>query len=46
VVYVDVAKAMQGDDGRPRPEPFAADGRHLSAKDYAAWAAALGPRLK
>ena len=35
--YVDLAPAMLGDDGRPRPELFAEDGLHLSPEGYRAW---------
>jgi lysophospholipase L1-like esterase len=46
VVYVDISKAMLGNDGRPRPELFLADGLHLNAAGYAVWRKILLPYLK
>jgi lysophospholipase L1-like esterase len=44
--YVDVAKPMLDDDGKPRPELFGGDGLHLNAKGYKVWAAVVAPLLK
>jgi len=44
--YVDVAKTMLGEDGKPRPELFVQDGLHLSAKGYELWTSILLPHLK
>lgn len=41
VKYVDIAKPMLGEDGKPRPELFVKDGLHLSEKGYEVWTAAL-----
>ena len=46
LVYLDVAKPLLGDDGKPRPELFAKDGLHLNAKGYEVWGALLKPHLK
>jgi len=45
LIYVNVAKPMLGDDGKPRKELFLADGLHLNAKGYAVWTSALRPYL-
>ncbi|MEX0703358.1 MAG: SGNH/GDSL hydrolase family protein [Planctomycetales bacterium] len=45
LAFVDVAPAMLGDDGLPRPELFASDGLHLSGMGYAVWAERVGPHL-
>jgi hypothetical protein len=34
LLYIDVAKPMRGDDGKPRPELFANDGLHRNDKGY------------
>ena len=46
LIYVDVAKPMLGEDGKPRPDLFVADGLHLNDKGYALWASILKPHLK
>jgi len=46
LLYLDVATPMLGDDGKPRPELFVADGLHLSAKGYELWAKLLKPHLE
>jgi len=46
LIYVDVAKPMLGDDGKPRPDLLGTDGLHLNAKGYEVWAATLKPYLK
>jgi len=46
LTYVDITKAMRGDDGKPRAELFVADGLHLNAKGYELWASILRPYLK
>jgi lysophospholipase L1-like esterase len=46
LVYLDVASPMLGEDGKPRPELFAADGLHLNKKGYEMWSALLQPLLK
>ncbi|MEX0715338.1 MAG: SGNH/GDSL hydrolase family protein [Planctomycetaceae bacterium] len=45
LVFVDVAPAMLGDDGRPRKELFVADGLHLSEEGYAVWTKLVAPHL-
>ena len=45
VEVVDVATAMLGDDGTPRPELFADDGLHLNETGYELWRSILGPHL-
>jgi len=39
--FVDVFNPMLDGDGKPRPELFAFDGLHLSAKGYAQWRAII-----
>ena len=46
LAYLDVAKPLLGDDGKPRRELFAKDGLHLNAKGYEIWSALLKPHLK
>jgi len=43
--YLDVATPLLGEDGEPRPDLFMADGLHLNAEGYAAWAQVVQPRL-
>jgi len=43
--YVDVAKAMIGEDGKPLPDLFGGDGLHLSPKGYELWTSILKPFL-
>jgi len=44
--YIDVHTPMLDEQGRPRPELYAADRLHLSAAGYALWRDAIAPRLK
>jgi len=46
LTFVDITKAMLGEDGKPRRELFAGDGLHLNEKGYALWASVLKPYLK
>jgi lysophospholipase L1-like esterase len=46
LAFVDVFPAMLGDDGKPRPELFVADGLHMTPAGYAIWKDALAPVLK
>ena len=43
--FIDIATPMIGEDGRPRPELFIADGLHLSAEGYDLWREAIAPVL-
>lgn len=42
----DIVTPMLGDDGKPRPELFAEDGLHLSAKGYELWTSVVTPHVK
>ena len=44
--YVDIASAMLGADGLPRPELYADDGLHMSPRGYALWTRILKPILQ
>jgi lysophospholipase L1-like esterase len=44
-VFVDIAPAILGDDHKPRPDLFIADGLHLNEKGYAQVASLLKPLL-
>jgi len=46
LLYIDVVKPMLGDDGKPRPGLFTADGLHMNAKGYELWTSLLKPHLK
>jgi lysophospholipase L1-like esterase len=46
LVYVDVAKPMLGEDGKPKLELFAKDGLHLNAKGYELWTSIVKPLLR
>jgi lysophospholipase L1-like esterase len=46
LLYVDVGKALLGEDGKPREELFAKDGLHLNDKGYELWTGVLKPHLK
>jgi lysophospholipase L1-like esterase len=46
LTYVDITKAMLGDDGKPRKELFRTDGLHLNAKGYELWTRILKPYLQ
>jgi len=43
--YLDVEPPMLGDDGKPRPELFVADGLHLNDAGYKLWTSLLLPFL-
>jgi lysophospholipase L1-like esterase len=43
--YLDVATALLGPDGTPRPEYFRSDGLHLNEKGYHVWNEILKPYL-
>jgi lysophospholipase L1-like esterase len=43
--YVEVAKAMLGEDGRPRKELFVDDGLHLNKRGYKLWSGLVRPHL-
>ena len=43
--YVDMAKAMIGEDGKPIPDLFAPDGLHLSPKGHELWTSIVKPYL-
>lgn len=45
VDYLDVDTPMIGEDGKPRPELFIADGLHLSEAGYAIWNDLIRPLL-
>ncbi len=44
--FLDVHPLMLGDDGKPLPDIFVADGLHMNPKGYALWTKALRPHLK
>lgn len=44
--FLDVAPAMLGEDGQPRPELFLEDGLHLNARGYALWTTMLQPVME
>jgi lysophospholipase L1-like esterase len=46
LVFLDVATAMLGEDGAPRPELFRWDRLHLNDEGYALWTSILRPRLE
>jgi lysophospholipase L1-like esterase len=46
VSFANVWDTMLGEDGRPRPELFIADGLHLSAEGYATWAQTIRPMVQ
>lgn len=46
VVFIDIAPAMMGEDGKPRPELFKKDNLHLSPAGYEMWDALLLPHLE
>jgi lysophospholipase L1-like esterase len=37
VVFIDIAKEMLGEDGKPRPELFLKDGLHMTPKGFEIW---------
>lgn len=45
IVFIDVAPAMLGPDGKPRPALFRDDGLHMSPAGYAIWVRASQPVL-
>jgi lysophospholipase L1-like esterase len=46
LVYIDVVKPMLGEDGKPRPELFVADGLHMNDQGYQLWHSIIAPHLK
>jgi lysophospholipase L1-like esterase len=46
LAFLDVTKAMLGDDGKPRKELFVKDGLHMNEAGYKIWAAKLEPYMK
>lgn len=45
VKFIDIAPLMLGEDGKPKPELFKADGLHPSQKCYEMWARVITPYL-
>ena len=45
LTFLDIDAPMIGDDGRPRPELFVADGLHLSDDGYRLWTDLLAPHF-
>ena len=45
LVYIDVASPMLGEDNRPRPDIYVADGLHLNELGYQLWRDAVRPVL-
>jgi lysophospholipase L1-like esterase len=45
LAFVDIDTPMIGADGKPRPELFAKDGLHLSAKGYQLWNSLVAEHL-
>lgn len=43
--YVDVSKAMLGENGEPKPEIFKEDGLHMNSKGYKIWREIISPYL-
>jgi len=43
--FVDIDTPMLGEDGKPRPELFIADGLHLSHEGYVLWTSLVKPYL-
>ncbi len=43
--YFDISKPLLDENNKPRPDLFATDGLHLSAKGYAAWTKVIKPVL-
>jgi lysophospholipase L1-like esterase len=43
--YINVFNAMLGEDGKPRPELFVADGLHMTPKGYELWTSLIRPHL-
>jgi lysophospholipase L1-like esterase len=46
LTFIDVFPATLGEDGRPKPEYFVADGLHMNARGYALWTKIVEPYLK
>jgi lysophospholipase L1-like esterase len=46
VSYIDIDHAMLGDDDKPRPDLFAADGLHLNVDGYRLWSSLVLPLLE
>ncbi|MFN4259583.1 MAG: SGNH/GDSL hydrolase family protein [Gemmataceae bacterium] len=45
LIYIDIVRPMLGEDGKPRPELFVADGLHLSPAGYRVWTETVQPHL-
>ena len=45
LTFLEIERSMLGEDGKPRPELFVADGLHLSPEGYALWSDLLKPHL-
>lgn len=46
LIYIDVGKAMLGDDGMPKADLFLKDNLHLNEKGYEHWTRIVKPHLK
>jgi lysophospholipase L1-like esterase len=46
VSYVDIDRAMLGDDAKPRAELYDSDGLHLNGDGYKLWSSMVRPLLK
>lgn len=46
LAYIDVATAMLGEDGRPKPDIYVEDGLHMNARGYALWTPIVRPFLE
>jgi lysophospholipase L1-like esterase len=46
VSYVDIDRAMLGDDAKPRTDLFASDGLHLNGDGYQLWSSMVLPLLR
>lgn len=44
--FIDVFPAMLGEDGKPKPDLFVADGLHMSPGGYELWTSLIKPHLK
>lgn len=45
LIYIDVASSMLGEDNKPRPDIYVADGLHLNEQGYQLWRDAVRPVL-
>jgi lysophospholipase L1-like esterase len=46
VEFLDISEPMLGEDGRPKPVYFQADGLHLSEEGYRLWSSLLGSLIE